>query len=371
MRGLLFFSMFLLAVALTGCGSNPATDAGTEGSANRRYAGGGFGSNPSALRFAHFMQERHGFDADAVAATLARASHEPWIIKQMDKQRDRPARKGGSSTPTGAWNRYRAKFITDDNIDKGVAFWREHAAALQRASATYGVPPEIIVGIIGVETRWGRIMGKTRIIDALATLSFDYPRRSKYFTGELESFFLMTRDEGIDPFAPKGSFAGAMGYGQFMPSSIRQYAVDHNGDGHRTLWNPVDAIGSVANYFKGNGWRTGQPVAVRATASGPGAGALKAGFDTRYSLSALAASGITPTSGVSGADQVSLLKLDVGSGYEYWLGLHNFYVITRYNHSTYYAMAVYQLGNAVKGRMGGLSGTRVSQGADRGDEAVL
>jgi membrane-bound lytic murein transglycosylase B len=170
----------------------------------------------------------------------------------------------------------------------------------------------------------------------------------------------MTRDEGLDPFAPRGSFAGAMGYGQFMPSSIRKYAVDHNGDGHRNLWNPVDAIGSVANYFKGQGWRTGQPVAVRAAVSGPGAGALKAGFDTRYSLGTLAANGITPTGGLGGADEVSLLKLDVGSGYDYWLGLHNFYVITRYNHSTYYAMAVYQLGTAVKARLG-LGGTRVAQ----------
>jgi membrane-bound lytic murein transglycosylase B len=303
------------------------------------------------------MQTKHGFDADAVTAILARAKRERWIIEQMDK----PVRKGGSSGPTGAWLRYRAKFITPDNVENGVAFWRQHRADLQRASATYGVPPEIIVGIIGVETRWGRVMGKTRIIDALATLSFAYPRRSDYFSGELEAFLLMTRDEGIDPFQPRGSFAGAMGYGQFMPSSIRQYAVDFNGDAHRNLWNPVDAIGSVANYFKGQGWRAGQPVAVRATASGPAAAALKGGFDTSYSLATLAANGIVPAGSVGAADTVSLLKLDVGTGYEYWLGLHNFYVITRYNHSTYYAMAVYQLGNAVKARVGSLSGTRVSQ----------
>jgi len=203
-------------------------------------------------------------------------------------------------------------------------------------------------------------MGKTRIIDALATLAFAYPRRADYFTGELESFLLMTREEGIDPFQPTGSFAGAMGYGQFMPTAIRQYAVDFNGDRHRTLWNPVDAIGSVANYFKGHGWRTGEPVAVRATAGGPGAGALKAGFDTKHAPATLAAAGILPAGSLGGAATVSLLKLDVGSGYEYWLGLHNFYVITRYNHSTYYAMAVYQLGNAVKARVGGLDGTRVA-----------
>jgi len=365
MRCVFVLLTMLLAVALTGCGSNtprddgPATrPEGSGSSASGHVGGGGFAGNPAALRFASHMQKQHGFDAKAVTAVLARAKRESWIIEQMDK----PVRKSrGPSVPTGAWKRYRAKFITDDNIDKGVAFWQQYAGELKRASATYGVPPEIIVGIIGVETRWGRIMGKTRIIDALATLSFAYPRRSEYFTGELESFFLMARDEGLDPFKPKGSFAGAMGYGQFMPSSIRKYAVDHNGDGHRNLWNPVDAIGSVANYFKGHGWRTGQPVAVRATASGSAAGSLKSGFDTRYSPGTLARSGITPTGSLGGADQVSLLKLDVGGGYEYWLGLHNFYVITRYNHSTYYAMAVYQLGNAVKARMGGTGGARVAQ----------
>ena len=148
-------------------------------------------------------------------------------------------------------------------------FWRQHAATLEKASSRYGVPPEIMVGIIGVETRWGRVMGKTRVIDALATLAFAYPRRAEYFTGELEHFLVMARDEGVDPFKPTGSFAGAMGYGQFMPCSFRNYAVDFSGDGHRDLWNPVDAIGSVANYFKGHGWRTGEPVAVRASGSGP------------------------------------------------------------------------------------------------------
>ena len=268
MRGTSVLILILSFLALAGCSSGPSKDevaaTRTTGSAygSPGYAGGGrsFAGNPAALRFAQHMETRHGFDADAVSAILARANREAWIIEQMDK----PVRKrSGPEVPTGAWNRYRAKFITPDNVAKGVEFWQRHAADLRRASAKFGVPPEIIVGIIGVETRWGRVMGKTRIIDALATLSFAYPRRAEYFTGELESFLLMVRDEGIDPFEPRGSFAGAMGYGQFMPSSIRNYAVDFNGDGHRNLWNAVDAIGSVANYFKGHGWRTGERGGLR------------------------------------------------------------------------------------------------------------
>lgn len=343
---------------LSGCGSNPQRE--PEGGSGGAYGGsvgsGSFSaSNPAVARFVAQMQKKHGFDPDQLKSVLARTQKQNWIITEMDKQNDKPARKiTAPSAPTGAWLRYKAKFVTPDNIAKGVDFWRQYGADLQRASATYGVPPEIMVGIIGVETRWGRIMGKTRIIDALATLSFAYPRRSDYFSGELENFLVMARDEGFDPFGPRGSFAGAMGYGQFMPTAFHDYAVDFGGDGRRDLWNPVDAIGSVANYFHGHGWQTGQPIAVRAAVSGSGAAGLKTGFDTKYSLSELAAQGISPAAPVGSASSASLLKLDVGTGYDYWLGLPNFYVITRYNHSTYYAMAVYQLGQAVKARvMGG------------------
>jgi membrane-bound lytic murein transglycosylase B len=190
------------------------------------------------------------------------------------------------SGPNGAWLRYKKQFITPDNVQNGVAFWNQYQDALNRAYQVYGVPPEIIVGIIGVETRWGRVMGKTRILDALATLSFNYPRRAEYFSSELETFLLMARSEQDDPLDLKGSFAGAMGYGQFMPSSYRQYAVDFNGDGHINLWDPVDAIGSVANYFKQHGWVSGDLVAVQALGQAPG---LNNGFKTKYSVSQLAA----------------------------------------------------------------------------------
>jgi membrane-bound lytic murein transglycosylase B len=188
------------------------------------------------------------------------------------------------------------------------------------------------------------VMGKTRILDALATLSFNYPRRAEYFSGELETFLLMARDEQDDPLDLQGSFAGAMGYGQFMPSSYKQYAVDFNGDGRINLWDPEDAIGSVANYFKEHGWVKGDLVAVQASGQAVG---LESGFNTKYSVSQLAAAGLTPLQPLGNHQQASLLRLDIGTSYQYWYGFPNFYTITRYNHSTNYAMAVWQLGEAV------------------------
>jgi membrane-bound lytic murein transglycosylase B len=171
----------------------------------------------------------------------------------------------------------------------------------------------------------------------------------------------MAREEGIDPFGPRGSFAGAMGLGQFMPSSFREHAVDLNDDGHRDLWHPADAIGSVANYFHHHGWQTGGPVAVRARLE-PGSNPrlMKTGFNTSYGLDELSRRGITPADAARPGGPVSLLELDAIGGYEYWLGFKNFYVITRYNHSTYYAMAVHQLAQAIRSRVAGADGTRLS-----------
>ena len=280
------------------------------------------------------MVNKHGFNRQQLQEILSQAKRLDYVLRLMDRQAPTTQPPAG---PNGAWLRYRKQFITPDNVQNGVAFWNQYEDALNRAWQVYGVPPEIIVGIIGVETRWGRIMGKTRILDALATLSFNYPRRAEYFSGELETFLLMARDEQDDPLDLKGSFAGAMGYGQFMPSSYKQYAVDFNGDGHINLWDPVDAIGSVANYFKAHGW-------VPANGQAPG---LANGFKTQYSISQLAAAGLTPQQSLGNHQQASLLRLDVGTSYQYWYGLPNFYAITRYNHSTHYAMAVWQLGQAV------------------------
>ena len=350
-----YVTLLPLFVLLAACSSKPKpteteTTTGTpsggfllEPQHNVMQMGGDFANNPNAQQFIDKMVNKHGFDRQQLQEILSQAKRLDSVLRLMDNQAPTTSVKPPSG-PNGAWLRYRKKFITPDNVQNGVVFWNQYEDARNRAWQVYGVPPEIIVGIIGVETRWGRVMGKTRILDALATLSFNYPRRAEYFSGELETFLLMARDEQDDPLNLKGSFAGAMGYGQFMPSSYKQYAVDFSGDGHINLWDPVDAIGSVANYFKAHGWVKGDQVAVMANGQAPG---LPNGFKTKYSISQLAAAGLTPQQPLGNHQQASLLRLDVGTGYQYWYGLPNFYTITRYNHSTHYAMAVWQLGQAV------------------------
>ena len=350
-----YVTLLPLFVLLAACSSKPKptetdTTTGTpsggfllEPQHNVMQMGGDFANNPNAQQFIDKMVNKHGFDRQQLQEILSQAKRLDSVLRLMDNQAPTTSVKPPSG-PNGAWLRYRKKFITPDNVQNGVVFWNQYEDALNRAWQVYGVPPEIIVGIIGVESRWGRVMGKTRILDALATLSFNYPRRAEYFSGELETFLLMARDEQDDPLNLKGSFAGAMGYGQFMPSSYKQYAVDFSGDGHINLWDPVDAIGSVANYFKAHGWVKGDQVAVMANGQAPG---LPNGFKTKYSISQLAAAGLTPQQPLGNHQQASLLRLDVGTGYQYWYGLPNFYTITRYNHSTHYAMAVWQLGQAV------------------------
>lgn len=350
-----YVTLLPLFVLLAACSSKPKpteteTTTGTpsggfllEPQHNVMQMGGDFANNPNAQQFIDKMVNKHGFDRQQLQEILSQAKRLDSVLRLMDNQAPTTSVKPPSG-PNGAWLRYRKKFITPDNVQNGVVFWNQYEDALNRVWQVYGVPPEIIVGIIGVETRWGRVMGKTRILDALATLSFNYPRRAEYFSGELETFLLMARDEQDDPLNLKGSFAGAMGYGQFMPSSYKQYAVDFSGDGHINLWDPVDAIGSVANYFKAHGWVKGDQVAIMANGQAPG---LPNGFKTKYSISQLAAAGLTPQQPLGNHQQASLLRLDVGTGYQYWYGLPNFYTITRYNHSTHYAMAVWQLGQAV------------------------
>jgi len=306
--------------------------------------GGDYAGYPALQQFIDQMVVRHGFSREYLNGLFSQARRKQWTLDYLGKE------SGAAGQPRpGAWSRYRARFLTDKHIAGGVAFWRRHASELERAGARYGVPPEYILGIMGVETIYGANVGNHRVIDALTTLAFDYPRRGDYFKTELEKFLLMTRDEGVDPSVPVGSYAGAMGLGQFMPSSFLQWAVDFDGDGRRDLWNPVDAIGSIAQYFAAHGWRPGEPVVTAARGSAM-ARNLESGFDTRYSLAALTGYGIQPAAALDGDSTVRLLRLSADSGDEYWLGHQNFYVITRYNHSTHYAMAVHQLAQAIKQR---------------------
>ncbi|HEX4880941.1 MAG TPA: lytic murein transglycosylase B [Porticoccaceae bacterium] len=306
-----------------------------------------YGSHPAAQAFVTTMVERHGFERGALERLFAAARYQDAIVKAMD----RPAER------VKPWHEYRAIFLTEKRIRDGVDFWRANREVLARAEQDYGVDPAVVVAIIGVETFYGRVMGGFRVLDALATLAFDYPKRSQFFSRELEQYLLLAREQGIDPLALKGSYAGAMGYGQFIPSSYRSYAIDYNGDRKADIWNnPTDAIGSVANYFARHGWQRGGPVAVPALAAGSHDPAVVNVLAKPVLTPAeLAAMGFRPQG--PGIDAAGLpLQLEGIEGAEYWLAYENFYVITRYNHSHRYAMAVFQLARELSRRMADAQG---------------
>ena len=279
--------------------------------------------------------EADGFEPAYVRSVLAKAERKQSILDAIS----RPAEKRLD------WGEYRAIFIEPKRIAQGVEFWKEHRTTLERAQQTYGVPPEIILAIMGVETRFGRITGNYRVLDALATLGFDFPRRAEFFRGQLADYFRLVRAEGVDPESLKGSYAGAMGYGQFIPSSFLAYAVDFDGDGHKDIWdNPTDAIGSIANYFAKHNWREGEPVIASPVFDDANVEDL-VNQDLKPELTLLEWSekGVTPREALNGEMKATLMRLSSGEKNEYVLGLHNFYVITRYNHSRLYAGAVYEL----------------------------
>lgn len=285
-----------------------------------------------------------GLNREELEGWLAQAEKQQRIIDLMNK----PAEK------TKPWFEYRKHFITDKRINDGLAFWNEHEETLNRVSEEYGVEPEIIVAIIGVETSYGRITGSFRVIDALSTLAFDYPSRSPFFTSELKNFFHLAKEQAQDPLSLKGSYAGAMGYGQFMPSSYRNFAQDHDKDGFADIWNnPEDAIASVANYFAKHGWRKGEISAVRARVT-PNYNEALVNQLTRdgHSPIALVQEGFTPATDIAFPTTARPLKLELDNGAEFWLGLHNFYVISRYNPRVKYAMAVFQLSELLKQQKG-------------------
>jgi len=298
------------------------------------------------------MSNRHGFDKGYLNYLFSKTEATSFL-KRMAYADAHPRKKTNKKRRSGRWNRYRGNFLTKRTINKGIEFARANRVALQRAEDRYGVPKEYILGIIGVETRYGGNVGKNRAIDALSAMGFKNERRGKYFRSELEAYLLMTRKEGLDPLKPMASYAGALGLSQFMPSNIKRYAVDHDHSGSVNLWTPSDAIGSVANYFKKHGWRTGGTVAVKAKSSSSRYKTLKTGFKSKHSLTRLKSKGISANYLGNISGKASLIKLNTYSGDELWLGGHNFYVITRYNHSSYYAMAVQQLAQAIKSRIGG------------------
>ncbi len=249
-----------------------------------------------------------------------------------------------------SWKKYRKIFMTKKRVHQGIEFWKKYKSDLDRAEKKYGVPAEMIVSIIGIETFYGRIKGNYRVLDALYTLAFHYPKRGKFFRSELGQFFRLTQQQQWQPDSKIGSYAGAMGYGQFMPSSYLAYGVDFDNDGKVDLIdNPVDAIGSVANYFKKHGWVTGDKVVSRAHLINWQA-SKKAGRSTRlnYKYKDLRQSGVVTKDKLSDNTEVSLMVFDQETHKEYWMGLKNFYVISRYNRSHMYSMVAYQLSQKLK-----------------------
>ena len=297
-----------------------------------------YSDHPKAAAFIESMVEK-GVDRDFVTGLVLDAKSQQSILEAIA----RPAEKRLD------WGGYRKIFLGQSRIDQGVEFWNTHQDTLQRASAEFGVDPEVIVAIIGVETRYGRHAGTYRVLDALATLAFDYPPRSTFFTTQLGEFLQLVQEQKLDPKTLKGSYAGAMGYGQFIPSSYRHYAVDFDRDGSADiLTNPVDAIGSVANYFKKHGWRSAEPVVLPVTLKSPVDDSL---WSTKLKPVETVAHwrnrGLKFDPSVANEAVATAMRHTTENGEEHWLGLHNFYVITRYNHSSLYAMAVHQLSQAI------------------------
>ena len=351
-RLLLIVTLFLAASALAvhaGTQSAPRKRVATERSGQRGvpYAG-----NEEAMGWAEQVAERRGLERDWVRRAVGQAQFLPIVARLIQ-----PAPAGTAKN----WRVYRSRFIDPVRINAGVRFWQDNQEALERAEKDYGVPAEIIVGVIGVETIYGQQMGNFRVIDALATLAFNFPdshpraaERSDYFRGELEHFLVLQDQLHADPLKPLGSYAGAMGMPQFMPSSLARWAVDFDADGRVDLArSSADVIGSVANYFKSYGWQAGMPTHYPVS------------FDAgRLDKEALLAPDILPTFTVAsliakGAvlegpaldhkGQLALVELQNGDAEpQYVAGTDNFYVITRYNWSSYYAMAVIELGREVK-----------------------
>jgi membrane-bound lytic murein transglycosylase B len=288
------------------------------------------------------VSKKTGYSADELQQLFRQVEIKPRIIKVMD----RPA----ESMP---WHKYRKLFLTEKNIVAGVEFWRAHADVLARAEKKFGVPPEIIVATLGVETRYGTNTGSYRVIDALSTLAFEYPRRSKYFSAELKNFLLLTDAHQLQPLQMTGSYAGAIGLPQFMPSSYLNYAVDFSGDGYSDLVNSMDdAIGSIASYYRKHGWKTGKPVSWPAQDAGSQASKLVVKKrKTDRTLHDLLNSGVTFAQDGPPDMRVGLIRLDGESGPEYRAAFENFFVITRYNTSKLYATAVQLLGEEIKQRV--------------------
>lgn len=290
------------------------------------------------IDFIERMNEKHQFDRNELKELFSSANFQERVIRIMDAQPE------GTMT----WSKYKSMMVSEDRIRLGGDFIHSYRKDLERAEDIYGVPAKIIASILGIETRYGRITGKTRVLDSLTTLSFDYPRRAKFFKIQLEEYLLLAREEGLDPYKIRGSIAGAMGFGQFMPDSYRDYAVDFDFDGKRDILNnPIDAIGSVANFLSKKGkWEPNTQVAIKAKLTG-GRPNIKSSFSPYIKISELNSLGLSPEVNLNGQLKVIPIELKVKEGYEYWLGFKNYQSLSRYNRSKLYVMAVYEFSESL------------------------
>lgn len=323
----LFLAILLLSVS-------QSADAG-----RKRYS-----DRHEVRKFVRIVAAEHNLNRAELLGLFRKAKRQQDVLDAISKPAERKL----------IWSEYQPIFVTEDRAKAGVEFWRRYSEALRRAEQEYGVPAEIVVAIIGVETYYGKILGRYPVFESLVTLGFDGKRRRQFFRSELEAFLLLARDEKLNPMQVKGSYAGAMGFPQFISSSYRAYAVDYDNDGYRDLFaNPVDAIGSVANYFARHGWRRGEEIVIpvqldedeaRSLAVGRG----RQGLKPELSVGQIITAGVKLGYEIPPERKAVLIELEKPEESEYWLGLNNFYVMTRYNNSSMYAMAVYQLGNRIK-----------------------
>jgi membrane-bound lytic murein transglycosylase B len=338
LAGLLVCSGLGGAWAQSGDGGRRESDSRTAERTDGDYA-----SRADVREFVRDMAARHGFNQTELLQLFSQVRHQARVVSLMT-----PAPPGTKRS----WANYRARTLDPVRVEAGLLFWRDNQEAVRRASERFGVPPEIIVSIIGIETMYGRYTGNFRVLDTLATLAFDYPRRAEFFRSELEHFLLLTRDQRLDPLGPRGSYAGAIGVPQFMPGSIRRHAIDFDGDGRIDLMrNNGDAIGSVASFLANHGWRPGEPTHFQARLADESkiTPLIDAGIEPRFTIAQLGSYGVSSPQKIPPAMPLALIDLPNGDDpTSYYLGATNFYVITRYNRSSFYAMAVIDLASELR-----------------------
>ena len=298
----------------------------------------GYQNRREVIEFIDMMHRKHGLDKGVLSNLFSEVNFQEKVIRIMNRQPE----------ATMSWSKYKAMMVTQDRINSGKAFINNFKVDLKRAEDIYGVPAEIIASIIGIETKYGKVTGNIRVLDSLSTLAFDYPRRAKFFKIQLEEFLLLAEEEDLDASKVKGSIAGAMGYGQFMPDSYRNYAVDFDFDGKRDILdNPVDAIGSVANFLSKKGkWEPNTKVVIKAQRIGerPNLRSVFKPYIMVYNLESL---GLKSIPNVQSRLEVVPIELENQEGYEYWLGLRNYHSLSRYNKSKLYIMAVYEFSESL------------------------